>query len=139
MVLRWRDGMSGLSGTRQRGEGEGLVAVAFLNAEEPDALDGEQLVHRRLNVGAHVPGKLPRRCDQPIPRDTGEMPFNRGTGKVEPLCSVMAPSFSAVASIQSSQTSAALPTKRSGSSENSPHSLQRSLPMSSLAWAVIAS
>ena len=86
MVLRWRDGMSGLSGTRQRGEGEGLIAVAFLNAEEPDALDGEQLVHRRLNVGAHMPGKLPRRCDQPIPSDTGEMPFNGGTGKVEPLC-----------------------------------------------------
>src|SRR5829696_3360216 len=78
--------MAALSSTRQRGEGEGLVAVALLNAEEPDALDREQLVQRRLNVGAHVPGKLPRCCDQPIPRDTGEVPFNRGTGKVKPLC-----------------------------------------------------
>jgi len=41
MVLRRRDGMSGVSGSRQRGEGEGLVAVALLNSEEPDALDGE--------------------------------------------------------------------------------------------------
>src|SRR5207245_2259715 len=86
MVLRWRDGMSGLSSTRQRGEGEGLVAVALLNAEEPDALDGEQLVHRHLNVGAHMPGKLPRRRDQSIERDAGEMPSNGRAGKVEPLC-----------------------------------------------------
>src|ERR1700730_686246 len=86
MVLRWRNGKSGLSNTRQRGEGQSLVAIALLNAEEPDALDGEQLVYCRLNVGAHVPGKLPGRCDQPIPRDTGEMPFNSGTGKVEPSC-----------------------------------------------------
>jgi len=85
MVLRRRDGISGLSGTRERGEAQGIVA-ALLNAEEPDALDGEQPVDRRLNVGAHVPGKLPRRCDQSIQRDAGEMPFNGGTGKVEPLC-----------------------------------------------------
>ena len=86
MVLRRRDGMSGLSSTRKQGEGERLVAVALLNAEEPDMLNGEQFVHRGLNVGAHVPGKLSRRCDQSIQRDAGEMPFNGRTGKVEPLC-----------------------------------------------------
>src|SRR5215212_10272446 len=86
MVLRRRDGMRGLSSARQRGEGEGLVAVALLNAEEPDALDGEQPVDRRLNVGAHMPGKLPRRCDQSIQRKADEMPLNGSTGKVKPLC-----------------------------------------------------
>ena len=78
--------MCGLSSTRERGEGERLVTVALLNAEEPDALNGEQFVHHSLHVSTHVAGKLSRSRDQPIERNAGEMPFNGRAGKVEPLC-----------------------------------------------------
>src|ERR671921_467371 len=47
---------------------------------------GKQPVDRRLNVGAHMAGKLPRRCDKSVQRKAGEMPLNGSTGKVEPLC-----------------------------------------------------
>jgi len=43
------------------GEGEGFVAMTLLNAEEPDGPIGKQPLHRGLNVGAHVAGKLSRR------------------------------------------------------------------------------
>ena len=61
MVLGRRNGMCGLSGARERGKGERIVAVALLDAEEADGPIGKQLVRCSLNVGAHVAGKLSRR------------------------------------------------------------------------------
>ena len=86
MVLRRCNGMRGLSSARQRGEGQRLVAMALLNAEESDRPIGEQLVYGSLNVGAHVAGELPRCRDQPIVRSAGEVPIDGRAGKVEPLC-----------------------------------------------------
>ena len=86
MVLRWRDGMRAVSRPRQRGEGEGFVAAVLLNAEKPAALAREQLVHRGLNVGAHVSGKLSRRRNQIIRGEACEMPLNGGASKVKSSC-----------------------------------------------------
>src|SRR6185436_4483493 len=71
----------------QRGECECLVAVALVNAEETDRRGRKQLVNGRLNFRAHMSGKLSRCRNQLVPRNTGEVPLNGGTGKVELSCS----------------------------------------------------
>ena len=59
--------------------------MLFVDAEKPERRGGEQPIDGNLNVCAHMPRKLPRRRDQLIARNAGEMPVQRVAGMAELL------------------------------------------------------
>ena len=56
-----------------------------MNTKEPDRSGREQIVDRRLHVGAHMSRKLPRGRDHLVIGHAGEMPLQRFAGEFELL------------------------------------------------------
>ena len=83
VILRRRDRVGVPAILSQRRDGQRLVTMLLIDAEEPDRGGREQPVDGDLHVRAHVARKLPRGRDQLIPRDAGKMPGQGVAGVVE--------------------------------------------------------